>query len=172
MIAHWPKGLKVEAGAITSQRSHLIDFMATCIDLAGTEYPKSWPGMELEPLQGRSLKPIFEGSTRDPHLSLFFRFASNRAIIQGDWKLVTHRASQWELYNLAKDGTELNDLASQYPEKVEALSKLWHQQATEQGHLEGKNVAPVSGKTPPHLKKSGVPASGGGKKGGKRGKGK
>ncbi|BDS07972.1 hypothetical protein NT6N_30120 [Oceaniferula spumae] len=160
MIAHWPAGITAKTGSITPQRAHLIDFMATCIDLADTEYPKSWPGIELEPLQGLSLKPIFEGKTRDPHSSLFFRFATNRAIIQGDWKLVTHRASQWELYNLAKDGTELNNLASQHPEKVTALSKLWHQQATEQGHLKGKVVVPVSEKTPPLLKKSGVPAKG------------
>jgi len=166
MIAHWPAGIKMKAGSITPQRSHLIDFMATCIDLAGAEYPKSWPGIELEPLQGRSLKPIFEGETREPHPSLFFRFASNRAIIQGDWKLVTHRASQWELYNLSKDGTELNNVAAQYPEKVAALSKLWHQQAKEQGRLKGRNVAPVSEKKPPYLKKSGVPARA------KQGKGK
>ncbi|MCP5535076.1 MAG: arylsulfatase [Akkermansiaceae bacterium] len=159
MIAHWPKGIKARAGSITPQRAHLIDFMATCIDLAGGEYPKSWPGIELEPLQGRSLKPIFEDQTRDPHSSLFFRFANNRAIIQGDWKLVTHRASQWELYNIVKDGTELNDLASQYPEKVDALAKLWNQEATGIGHLKGKDVAPVSGKKPPLLKKSGVPAA-------------
>jgi|TARA_B110000908_G_scaffold79166_1_gene94875 arylsulfatase A-like enzyme len=170
MIAHWPRGIKAKPGSITSQRAHLIDFMATSLDLAGAEYPKSWPGIELEPLQGRSLKPIFEDKTRDPHSALFFRFSSNRAVIQGDWKLVTHRASQWELYNITKDGTELNNLASQYPEKVEALSKLWHQKATEQGKLKGKNVTPISGKIPPLLKKSGVPAAGGGKKGKTKGK--
>ena len=95
---------------------------------------------------------------------MFFRFSSNRAIIQGDWKLVTHRASQWELYNIAKDGTELHNLASQYPEKVKALSELWHQEAKEKGHLKGRNVAPVSGKKPPLLKKAGTPAGGAGKK--------
>ena len=168
MIAHWPKGMKAKTGSITSQRGHLIDFMATCIDLAAADYPKSWPDMDLEPLQGRSLLPIFKGKTRDGHPSLFFRFSSNRAIIQGDWKLVTHRASQWELYNIAKDGTELHNLASQYPEKVKALSELWLQEATEKGHLKGRNVAPVSGKKPPLLKKAGTPAGGAGKKGRKK----
>ncbi len=167
MIAHWPKGMSAKPGSITPQRAHLIDFMATCLDLAGAEYPKSWPGIELEPLQGKSLKPIFEGETRKPHDTLFFRFATNRAIVQGDWKLVTHRASQWELYNIVKDGTEMNNLADKHPEKVKELSKLWHKLAKDQGRLK-KGVGPVSGKKPPLLEKSGVPE---GAKRRKKGKG-
>lgn len=160
MIAHWPAGIKAKPGSITSQRGHIIDFMATAIDLAGTEYPESWPGIDLEPLQGRSLKPIFEGKVREPHPSLFFRFNTNRAIIKGDWKLVTHRASRWELYNITKDGTELNDLAKHHPEKVKQLSEMWHRQATGKNRLTGKAVNPVEDRNPPLLKKSGVPAGG------------
>jgi len=160
LIVSWPKGLKTKPNSITPQSAHLIDFMATCIDLAKTSYPTSWPGIDLQPMEGLSLVPIFEGKQRKPHDSLFFRFATNRAIIQGDWKLVTHRMARWELYNIAKDGTELHDLASQYPEKVKALSQLWRQQAVEKGRLKGYLVGPVSDKNPPILKKSGVPAKG------------
>ena len=158
LIVSWPKGLKTKPNKITTQPAHLIDFMATCIDLAKTDYPKSWPGIDLQPLEGRSLAPIFNGKQRTPHDTLFFRFATNRALIQGDWKLVTHRMSRWELYNIAKDGTELHDLAAQYPEKVKELSKIWHQQAVEKARLKGNIIAPVSKKNPPILKKSGVPA--------------
>ncbi len=158
LIVSWPKGLKTKANSITAQPAHLIDFMATCIELAKTRYPANWPNIDLQPLEGQSLAPIFKGKQRKPHDSLFFRFATNRAIIQGDWKLVTHRMARWELYNIAKDGTELHDLASQYPEKVKELSRLWHQQAEEKGQLKGKIVKPVSTQTPPLLKKSGVPA--------------
>mgnify|MGYP001814262307 CR=1 FL=1 len=168
MIAHWPKGITGKPGSITAQRAHLIDFMATCIDLAGTEYPKSWPGIELQPLQGLSMKPVFEGKTRTPHKSLFFRFNTNRAIIQGDWKIVTHRASQWELYNIVQDGTEMNNLAAKHPEKVRELSGLWHKQATTLNRLKGKAVGPVSGKTPPLLKKSGIPNTASKKKKGQK----
>ncbi len=157
LIVSWPKGLKTKPNSITTQPGHLIDFMATCIDLAKTSYPKSWPGIDLEPLQGLSLVPIFQGKQRTPHSSLFFRFATNRAIIQGDWKLVTHRMARWELYNIAKDGTELHDLASQYPEKVKELSKLWHQEAVEKCHLKGYIIDPVSDKAPIRLQKSGIP---------------
>lgn len=67
------------------------------------------------------------------------------------------KKTTWELYNIAKDGTELNDMASDMPEKVKQLSKLWHDQAKKKGHLKGKVIAPVSGKTPPLLKKAGTP---------------
>ena len=113
------------------------------------------------------MKPIFEGKVRKPHDTLFFRYNTNRALIQGDWKLVTHRASQWELYNIVKDGTEMNNLAAKHPDKVKELSALWHKLAKDQGRLKGKSAAQVSEKTPPLLKKSGVPANSAGNKGGK-----
>jgi len=157
MIAHWPAGISAEPGSITPQVGHLVDFMATCIDVAETEYPDAWPDTELEPLQGRSLVPIFRGETREPHDYLFFRFAENRALRRGDWKIVNHRGSKWELYDLASDGTELHDLAPYRPELVQDLSKLWHQVATEVCHLPAKRTEPVSAHEPPHLRKDGKP---------------
>lgn len=157
MIAHWPAGITAEPGSITDQTAHLVDFMATCIDVAETEYPSEWPDVELEPLFGKSLKPIFEGKEREGHDFLYFQFATNRAIRKGDWKLVTHRASSWELYNIKEDGTELNDLAKLNPEVVEQLSKLWDETATNVDRLSGKNSKPVSGTTPPDLAKGGSP---------------
>ncbi|NWK55427.1 arylsulfatase [Verrucomicrobiaceae bacterium N1E253] len=157
LIAHWPKGITAKPGSVTHQPGHLIDFMATCIDLADTQYPTNWPDIELQALEGKSLDPIFKGKQRAGHKELFFRYSSNRAIIQGDYKLVTHRASQWELYHITNDGTEMHNLASSMPEKVKTMAQLWHQIAKKKGQLKGKTNAPVSGKTPPRLKKSGVP---------------
>ena len=122
--------------------------MATCIDVAGTEYPVSWPGIELEPLQGLSLVPILKGETRKPHAELYFQFATNRAIRAGKWKLVSHRRARWELYDIDADGTEMHDLAAQHPEIVERLSQRWHQLA-ELDHLKAQNAAPVTGNDPP-----------------------
>lgn len=157
LIAHWPAGITAKQGSVTNQSAHLIDFMATAIDLAGTEYPDSWPGRELEPLQGKSLTPILKGEEREPHEFIYFRFSSNRAIRKGKWKLVTHRESQWELYDIEKDGTEMNNLADQYPDKVKELSELWARTAAETDYQPSKNTKPVSGKTPPSLAKDGRP---------------
>jgi len=69
--------------------------MATAIELGEAKYPKKWPEVEVDPLQGKSLVPIFKGEEREGHEFLYFRFSTNRAILKDDWKLVTHKASQW-----------------------------------------------------------------------------
>lgn len=170
MIAHWPVGLKAKKGSITDQPAHLIDFMATCIDVGQAKYPDSWTDIDLEPLQGLSLKPVFDGKTRDPHEFLYFHFADNRAIREDNWKVVTHKASQWELYDIGKDGTELHNLAAENPDKVKELSELWYETAEHVDHLKGKALRKVSGKTPPELAKDGRPIVGGQEKGKKKAK--
>ena len=157
MIAHWPAGMKAERGSITRQPAHLIDFMATAIDVAATAYPSAWPDIELEPLQGKSLVPIFKGETRAPHKELFFHFGENRGMREGPWKLVTHRRSSWELYNIDDDGTEMHDLAKQHPKIVERMSARWYEWAAKTNRLKEKARAPMTNKPPPLLKKSGGP---------------
>jgi len=156
MIAHWPAGIK-QPGSINDEVGHLIDFMATAIDLGEAEYPDHWPGREVDPLVGKSLGPIFESGEREDHEFLYFHFGDNRAIRKGDWKVVTHRASRWELFDLSNDPTELNDLASEHPEKLKELSELWHTTAKDVDRLSGKAIRPVSGNPPPLLKKNGTP---------------
>ncbi|MEM0970442.1 MAG: hypothetical protein AAGJ31_13890, partial [Verrucomicrobiota bacterium] len=128
------------------------------IDLAETTYPDSWPEVDLDPLQGKSLRPIFEGKVREPHEKLYFAFGGNRAVLEGPWKLVTHRSSRWELYHLEEDGTEMNDLAAQYPERVKEMSEWWHLMAEKVDRLNEKARRPVAGTEPPMLKKDGRPA--------------
>lgn len=158
LIAHWPAGLKTKPGEITDQPAHIIDLMATCLEVGDAEYPSAWPERQLEPLQGKSLLPILQGKVREPHDFLYFHFATNRAIREGKWKLVTHRASQWELYDIEQDGTELHNLADQHPDVVQRLSQLWHKTAVEVDRLKPAQTKPVSGKTPPLLNKNGTPA--------------
>lgn len=158
MIAHWPVGMKAREGSVTDQPAHIVDFMATLIDIAETEYPDAWPGIEiLEPIRGKSMVPIFAGETREPHDFLYFHFGDNRAIRKDNWKVVTHRASQWELYDIEKDGTEMHNLAADHPEKVKELSELWHVTAEKVDRLKAKATRPVSGKEPPLLQKGGNP---------------
>jgi arylsulfatase len=130
MIVSW-SGLKTEPGSVTSQPAHLIDFMATCAELAGANYPRRQGGRDITPLQGKSLTPIFAGKQREPHDWLYFQFSNNRAIRRGDWKLASAKGAAWELYDLSSDRSELNDQAGRYPDRVNELKELWHRVAEE-----------------------------------------
>ena len=143
LIVHWPNGLKTKLGTVTRQPAHLIDFMATFLDLAGAKYPKKVGSRTIDPLQGKSLLPIFRGETRKPHESLYFHFGTDRALRQGDWKLVSAKLGRWELYDLASDRTELNDLAAKHPERVKAMATEWFRMAEEVDRLKGRQLAPV-----------------------------
>ena len=143
LIVHWPKGLKTEPGLITRQPGHLIDFMATFVDLGKAKYPKQVGERKIDPLQGKSLAPIFAGKTRDPHETLYFHFGTDRALRQGDWKLVSAKLGRWELFNLAKDRTETNDLSAEHPERVVAMAKEWFRIAENVDRLKGKQLGPV-----------------------------
>lgn len=148
MIAHWPQGLTAEAGSITHQPGHLIDFMGTVIELGQAKYPQPSEGKPIEPLMGKSLVPIFRGETRPGHDWLYFQFTNNRAIRQGDHKLVSARGGQWELYDLSRDRSETNDLAGQHPELVEKLSALWHRVAKEVDQAPPRVRRPAGPKPP------------------------
>ena len=149
MIAHWPAGLKTKPGSVTDQPGHLIDFMATFIELAGAKYPQQIGTRTIDPLQGRSLVPIFNGEQREAHESLYFHFSTDRALRQGDWKIASAKKGRWELYNLAEDRTELNDLSKKFSERVSTMAAEWFRIAEQQERLSGKQLAPVGGRITP-----------------------
>ncbi len=149
MIAHWPKGLKTAPGLVTDQPGHLVDFMATFADLADATYPKQIGGRQIDPLQGKSLLPIFRGETRPPHETLYFHFGTDRALRQGPWKLVSAKLGKWELYNLDDDRTELNDLAEQQPARVDAMKAEWFHTAEHVDRLSGRALAPAGDEVKP-----------------------
>ena len=135
MIAHWPSGISESLrGSFCRQPSHLVDMMATLVDLGEVTYPKTHNDKPVGPMRGISLKPIFEGKTRQPHEHLFFSFyGKNNAIRVGDWKLVNINFERWELYNIAKDRTELNDLAKSNPEKLAEMKAIWERVSQQVG---------------------------------------
>ena len=55
MIAHWPKGIKKNVGGMTPEIGHVMDIMATCIDMAGATYPAKYKGNDIIPMAGKSL---------------------------------------------------------------------------------------------------------------------
>ena len=124
LIVHWPDVIK-NRNSLTNQPGHIIDIMATCLDVAGIRYPKKIKGRKLIPLEGKSLLPIFKGKQREPHDVLYWEHVGNRAVRKGDWKLVSTKNTDWSLYNMREDRTELHDLGDKYPQKANELLALY-----------------------------------------------
>ena len=142
LIVHWPNGLKAKPGSVTDQTGHVMDIMATSMELAEARYPEKYNGHKLTKVRGKSLTPILKGKTRKGHDILFFEHEFGRSVIQGDWKLVefSDRKQKWELYNLKKDATESNNLADKNPQKAEELRTKWVKWAKEVGLAKRYNL--------------------------------
>jgi arylsulfatase len=124
LIAHWPAHIK-RHGEFEAQPSHLIDILATCVDLAGATYPQQFNGKEITPPEGTSLLPAFDAQALKPR-QIFWEHEGNRAVRDGEWKLVaTYPAGQWELYNMVTDRTEMHDLAAKEPARLKAMIDQW-----------------------------------------------
>lgn len=124
-IVWWPSRIKP---SITSEQGHIIDLMPTLLEMAKATYPTEYRGNRIQPEEGRSLIPVLEGGTR-PETTYIWEHEGNRAIRQGDWKLVSRLPGEWELHNMKNDRTETHDLSKEMPEKVVALAALYEKEA-------------------------------------------
>ena len=147
LIAHWPKGITAR-GEYRRHLTHLIDIMATCLDVAGASYPERYKGVKILPLEGVSLTPSFRDRSlkRD---TLYWEHEGNRAIRVGKLKLVSRAyrraqeldgiphltTGQWRLYDLEKDRSETNDLGPDHPGVVYQLAEQWASWAERVGAL-------------------------------------
>ncbi len=133
LVVHWPDGIDESLGGkLDHQPGHLIDLMATCVDVAGVDYPQRFADQDILPMEGVSLKPAFTGGSLDRKEALYFEHHLNCAVRDGQWKLVRKgtpgrdaKLFPWELYNMKTDRTEMNNLADQNPEKVAELAAKW-----------------------------------------------
>jgi arylsulfatase A-like enzyme len=127
LVVRWPAVIR-EGGQITGQVGHVIDIMATCLDIAGAAYPEEFQGRKPLPLEGKPLTPIFQGRQRRGHDVLCWSVPQHHAVRMGNWKAVKpRRGDTWQLFDLANDGTETNDLAAENPEVVELLAKRFQE---------------------------------------------
>ena len=148
---HYPRTMQVE-----TRNDSIItvkDIMPTLLELAGIEHPGAglFQGREVLATQGRSIVPILTGervSIRAPGDYMGWELFGKQAIRQGEWKILyipsipsrdvrlpVLKPGQWQLYNLAEDPTESNDLAASAPEKLQELLGLWQQYTTENNFI-------------------------------------
>ena len=142
LIVHWPAGIKAK-DELRRQPGHLIDLMATCVDVAGAKYLAEYKGQTIKPMEGRSLVPAFANRPIQRE-AIYWEHEGNRAVRVGNWKLVAKgRAGQdevdWELYNIETDRSELHNLARQQPDRVKQMSAQWR------AYAERANVVPWPG---------------------------
>jgi arylsulfatase A-like enzyme len=128
LIAHWPDGIG-RKGGLEKQPGHLVDLMATCVDLANASYPMQFGGHKIYSMEGVSLVPAFSAKPL-PGRAIYWEHEGNRAVREGDWKLVAKGAGgKWELYQMPKDRTEMHDVASSQPDRVASMTHQWEQWA-------------------------------------------
>lgn len=124
LIAHWPAGI-ARRGELEHQSGHLIDVMATCVDVAGAGYPSELDGQPIQPLEGVSLVPAFTGQSLGRSQPIFWEHEGNRAVRDGRWKLVAKEDGPWELYDIQSDRAELHNLAAEQPQRVAGMAGQW-----------------------------------------------
>lgn len=125
MIVSWPG--HIESG-ISHQPGHIIDIMPTLLELAGAGYPETFNGNEIHPAEGRSLLPVFAGERRPAPLYVW-EHEGNRAIRDGDYKLVSRFGEGWQLFDMRVDRLEANDLAAVMPDKVAEMAGRYDSEA-------------------------------------------
>ncbi len=121
LVVHWPGTV---AETVIHEPCHVVDIMTTFCEAAGVAYPSEHQGRPVTPAEGRSLAPLIDGRAASLDRALFWEHEGNKAVRLGDWKLVRKYPERWELYNMQKDRTELNDLAPGEAGRVTEMAAL------------------------------------------------
>src|SRR5207247_788126 len=135
MAISWP-GHITDLGGIRTQFHHMIDIVPTLLEATGIKAPELVNGIKQKPIEGVSMVYTFDkanADARSKHKTQYFEMVGNRAIYHDGWVAATTPPVapwllgakmpelgdyHWELYNVAKDFSENNDLAAQQPDKL------------------------------------------------------
>jgi len=148
MCVAWP-GHIADAGGIRWQFTHMIDVVPTILECCGIQQPDYVDGVKQSPMEGVSFAYTFPKENADApsrHHTQYFEMMGDHAIYHDGWIASTKvirppwdvfsKVNQdpfnnctWELYDLTNDWTQDNDVASQYPEKLEEMKKLFTEEA-------------------------------------------
>lgn len=145
MVVYWPAKIK-ERGAIRDQFHHVIDVAPTILEAAGIGPPVSVNGIQQKPIEGVSMLYTFQnGNASSKRTTQYFEMFGNRAIYKDGWLAAARHGrlpwqtvggatgkfyeDQWELYDLSRDFSQADDLASQYPDRVSQLKGAFDAEA-------------------------------------------
>jgi arylsulfatase len=150
MVMSWPRRIK-DAGGIRHQFHHVIDIAPTVLEAIGIPQPTMVNGIAQRPFDGVSMVYSWDktqGDAPSTRKTQYFEIFGNRAIYHNGWMANTIPAAppwegvnahvptdvlngyQWELFNLADDPTQTNDLAAKEPERLRTMQELWIMEAT------------------------------------------
>jgi arylsulfatase A-like enzyme len=150
LLISWPAGIPAEKrNQWVDTVGQLPDIMATCVEVSGASYPTQHANTDIIPMQGKSLVAAFADAKHLRGAPLYFEHEGNSAMRDGDWKVVRTHACPWELYNLAEDPAELNNLASAQPERLNTMIAAYQKWA------DAAFVAKWPGNNPP--RSDGIP---------------
>src|SRR5262249_1649086 len=144
MVVSWPKRIKAK-GELRSQFHHVIDIAPTIYEAVGIPAPESIDGVKQKPLEGVSLVYTFDDAkAKERHTTQYFEMMGNRGVYHDGWMACTTPLRfpwvtagggpppddfKWELYNVAEDFSESNDLAAQNPGKLKELQAVFDVEA-------------------------------------------
>lgn len=144
-IAYWKD--VIEPNTLNNSVLWVGDLLPTCLDIAGGTYPEEFRGRPTSPVDGINILPALEGVEMPPREYLFSNDKGQQGVTyQGKWKLLIEpgwymhtskvAGTQYELYDLAYDPAETEDVSAQNPELVEKLSKAATQWQRESGIID------------------------------------
>jgi arylsulfatase A-like enzyme len=144
-IVHWPHGIE-ESGGLRSQFTHVIDLAPTILEAAALPEPTVVNSVLQSPMEGTSMLYSFnDAAAPERHDLQYFEMFANRGIYHRGWSAVTkHRTpwvmvggtlpafddDLWELYDGGSDFSQARNLATEHPEMLAKLQRLWLIEAT------------------------------------------
>lgn len=133
-------GPGIREGKRIDSFTYVTDVMPTLLDLAGVGYPTVFKGRNIEPMTGRSMIELLDGSKETLYNSDEFvggEMGGGKWMRQGNLKAVMvpkpYGAGEWQLFDVDEDPGEAADLSKQMPDKLKSLIAAWDQYAEEVG---------------------------------------
>ena len=116
--------------------------MPTCLQAAGAGHPTERAGQQTIPLEGESMLSAIERRDWERERPIVWEHEGSRAVRQGQWKLVSAVGRGWELYDMERDRTELDDLYTGNRPKAQELERIYEEWAERCGVLPWSVINP------------------------------